>query len=102
PSLIDKWEIHGNIKSLPRNSAPTHLHLRCFSNGRPIANYRDLGLSGHILHEMIHGYLLSGATRSNMMEGLVAHKAHNLEVTGSNPVNGGSRIKGNTLLRLSP
>nr|VDD31609.1 unnamed protein product [Brassica oleracea] len=25
------------------------LHRRCFSTGRPRANYRDFGLSGHIL-----------------------------------------------------
>ncbi|KAL2347442.1 hypothetical protein Fmac_001442 [Flemingia macrophylla] len=30
PSLIDKWEIHGKLESLPRNSAPIRLHRRCF------------------------------------------------------------------------
>ncbi|KAL5555005.1 hypothetical protein UlMin_037241 [Ulmus minor] len=61
PSLSEKWEIHGKLQSLPRNSAPTRLH----STGRPRANYRDFGLSGHILREMVHACLLPGATRSS-------------------------------------
>ncbi|KAL8252237.1 hypothetical protein R6Q59_035930, partial [Mikania micrantha] len=51
-SLSDKWEIYGKLQSPPWNSAPTRLHRRCFSTGRPRANYRDFGLSGHILREM--------------------------------------------------
>ncbi|KAK6768612.1 hypothetical protein RDI58_031369 [Solanum bulbocastanum] len=65
PSLSDKWEIYGKLQSLPRNSAPTRLHRRCFLTGRPRANYRDFGLSGHILREMVHACLLPGATRSS-------------------------------------
>lgn len=64
-SLSDKWEIHGKLQSLPRNSAPARLHRRCFLTGRPRANYRDFGLSGHILREMVHTCLLPGATRSS-------------------------------------
>nr|YP_010019050.1 ribosomal protein S14 [Primula dryadifolia]QOJ48665.1 ribosomal protein S14 [Primula dryadifolia] len=64
-SLSDKWEIHGKLQSLPRNSAPTRLHQRCFSTGRPRANFRDFGLSGHILREMVQACLLPGATRSS-------------------------------------
>nr|YP_009569189.1 ribosomal protein S14 [Calandrinia granulifera]QBC66985.1 ribosomal protein S14 [Calandrinia granulifera] len=64
-SLNDKWEIHGKLQSPPRNSAPTRLHRRCFLTGRPRANYRDFGLSGHILREMVHACLLPGATRSS-------------------------------------
>lgn len=63
--LSDKWEIYGKLQSLPRNSAPTRLHRRCFSTGRPRANYRDFGLSGQILREMVHACLLPGATRSS-------------------------------------
>nr|YP_010974890.1 ribosomal protein S14 [Muellerina eucalyptoides]WNR57532.1 ribosomal protein S14 [Muellerina eucalyptoides]WNR57597.1 ribosomal protein S14 [Muellerina eucalyptoides]WNR57662.1 ribosomal protein S14 [Muellerina eucalyptoides] len=65
PSLSDKWKIHGKLQSLPRNSAPTRLHRRCFSTGRSRANYRDFGLSGHILREMVHACLVPGATRSS-------------------------------------
>ena len=65
PSLSEKWKIHGKLQSLPRNSAPTRLHRRCFSTGRPRANYRDFGLSGHILREMVQACLLPGATRSS-------------------------------------
>nr|YP_009512257.1 ribosomal protein S14 [Stylosanthes scabra]AXJ91735.1 ribosomal protein S14 [Stylosanthes scabra] len=65
PSLSQKWEIHGKLESLPRNSAPTRLHRRCFLTGRPRANYRDFGLSGHILREMVNEALLPGATRSS-------------------------------------
>lgn len=64
-SLSDKWQIHGKLQSLPRNSAPTRLHRRCFLTGRPRANYRDFGLSGHILREMVNTCLLPGATRSS-------------------------------------
>nr|YP_009251728.1 30S ribosomal protein S14 [Gloriosa superba]AKB93011.1 30S ribosomal protein S14 [Gloriosa superba] len=64
-SLSEKWEIHRKLQSLPRNSAPIRLHRRCFATGRPRANYRDFGLSGHILREMVHACLLPGATRSS-------------------------------------
>nr|YP_009861985.1 ribosomal protein S14 [Viscum liquidambaricola]QKV09810.1 ribosomal protein S14 [Viscum liquidambaricola] len=64
-SLSDKWDIHGKLQSPPRNSAPTRLHRRCFSTGRPRANYRDFGLSGHILREMVQTCLFPGATRSS-------------------------------------
>ena len=65
PSLSEKWEIHGKLQSLPRNSASIRLHRRCFLTGRPRANYRDFGLSGHVLREIVHACLLPGATRSS-------------------------------------
>nr|YP_009748628.1 ribosomal protein S14 [Bulbophyllum inconspicuum]YP_010269233.1 ribosomal protein S14 [Bulbophyllum tianguii]YP_010403226.1 ribosomal protein S14 [Bulbophyllum ningboense]YP_010623000.1 ribosomal protein S14 [Bulbophyllum albociliatum]YP_010983483.1 ribosomal protein S14 [Bulbophyllum flammuliferum]QUS64489.1 ribosomal protein S14 [Bulbophyllum gedangense]QVY59273.1 30S ribosomal protein S14 [Dendrobium zhenghuoense]QWC54605.1 ribosomal protein S14 [Bulbophyllum pingnanense]WBF92872.1 ri len=65
PSLREQWKIHGKLQSPPRNSAPIRLHRRCFLTGRPRANYRDFGLSGHILREMVHACLLPGATRSS-------------------------------------
>nr|YP_010420108.1 ribosomal protein S14 [Nanocnide japonica]USG53576.1 ribosomal protein S14 [Nanocnide japonica] len=64
-SLSEKWEIHGKLQSLPRNSAPTRLQRRCFSTGRPRAYYRDFGLTGYILREMVHACFLPGATRSS-------------------------------------
>nr|YP_010725472.1 ribosomal protein S14 [Trapella sinensis]WDY12372.1 ribosomal protein S14 [Trapella sinensis] len=64
-SLSQKWQIYGKLQTPPRNSAPTRLHRRCFSTGRPRANYRDFGLSRHILREMVHACLLPGATRSS-------------------------------------
>uniref|UniRef100_UPI00315D34AA ribosomal protein S14 n=1 Tax=Pyrola atropurpurea TaxID=642525 RepID=UPI00315D34AA len=64
-SLGDQSEIHVKLQALPRNSAPTRLHRRCFSTGRARANYRDFGLSGYILREMVHACLLPGATRSS-------------------------------------
>ena len=63
--VSDQWEFHGKLQSPPRNSAPTRLHRRCFLTGRARANYRDFGLSGHILREMVHACLLPGATRSS-------------------------------------
>ncbi|TYJ49719.1 hypothetical protein E1A91_A01G154500v1 [Gossypium mustelinum] len=65
PSLSEKWKFHGKLQSSPRNNAATHLHRRCFLTRRPRANYRDFGLSGHILHEMVHACLLMGVTRSS-------------------------------------
>nr|ADD30083.1 ribosomal protein S14 [Rhododendron simsii]UIW20945.1 ribosomal protein S14 [Rhododendron x pulchrum] len=64
-SVSDHLEIHGKLQSPPRNSAPTRLRRRCFLTGRARANYRDFGLSGHILREMVHACLLPGATRSS-------------------------------------
>nr|YP_009234115.1 ribosomal protein S14 [Zoysia macrantha]YP_009457703.1 ribosomal protein S14 [Zoysia japonica]YP_009629663.1 ribosomal protein S14 [Zoysia sinica]YP_009629746.1 ribosomal protein S14 [Zoysia tenuifolia]YP_009629829.1 ribosomal protein S14 [Zoysia macrostachya]YP_010032618.1 ribosomal protein S14 [Zoysia matrella]AMB49810.1 ribosomal protein S14 [Zoysia macrantha]AUM75960.1 ribosomal protein S14 [Zoysia japonica]AVT43084.1 ribosomal protein S14 [Zoysia sinica]AVT43167.1 ribosomal protein len=63
--LSKKTEMQEKLQSLPRNSAPTRLHRRCFLTGRPRANYRDFGLSGHILREMVYACLLPGATRSS-------------------------------------
>jgi len=64
-SLSEKTKMQEKLQSLPRNSAPTRLHRRCFLTGRPRANYRYFGLSGHILREMVYACLLSGATRSS-------------------------------------
>nr|YP_004123444.1 ribosomal protein S14 [Rhizanthella gardneri]ACU46604.1 ribosomal protein S14 [Rhizanthella gardneri] len=64
-SLGEKWKIHVKLQSPPRNSAPIRLHRRCFLTGRSRANYRDFGLSGHMLLEMFHSGLLPGATRSS-------------------------------------
>ena len=64
-SLSEKTKMREKLQSLPRNSAPTRLHRRCFLTGRPRANYRDFGLSGHILREMVQACLLPGATRSS-------------------------------------
>nr|YP_003934295.1 ribosomal protein S14 [Monsonia speciosa]ADJ66430.1 ribosomal protein S14 [Monsonia speciosa] len=64
-SLSEKWKIKEKLQSLPRNSAPTRLRRRCFLTGRPRANYRDFGLSRHILREMFHACLLPGARRSS-------------------------------------
>nr|YP_009922662.1 ribosomal protein S14 [Wiesnerella denudata]QNA49862.1 ribosomal protein S14 [Wiesnerella denudata] len=64
-SLDEKWEFQKKLQSLPRNSAPTRLHRRCFLTGRPKANYRDFGLSRHLLREMAHACLLPGVTKSS-------------------------------------
>lgn len=64
-SLDEKLEIHRKLQSLPRNSAPTRLRRRCSLTGRPRANYRDFGLSGHILRERAHACLLPGITKSS-------------------------------------
>nr|YP_010901007.1 ribosomal protein S14 [Carex giraldiana]WIL06389.1 ribosomal protein S14 [Carex giraldiana] len=59
-------EIQRKLQSLPRNSALTRLHRRCLVTGRPRANYRDFGLSGHILRQKVHACLLPGATKSSL------------------------------------
>jgi small subunit ribosomal protein S14 len=63
--LEQKWEIRRKLQSLPRNSAPSRLHRRCLMTGRPRANYRDFGLSRHLLREMAHACLLPGITKSS-------------------------------------
>nr|ABL14229.1 ribosomal protein S14 [Verdoornia succulenta] len=64
-SLDEKWKIRRKLQSLPRNSAPSRLRRRCFVTGRPRANYRDFGLSRHLLREMAHSCLLPGVTKSS-------------------------------------
>jgi small subunit ribosomal protein S14 len=63
--LDEKWEIRRKLQSLPRNSAPSRLHRRCLITGRPRANYRDFGLSRHLLRQMAHACLLPGVTKSS-------------------------------------
>ncbi|KAJ4736372.1 hypothetical protein LUZ62_010106 [Rhynchospora pubera] len=60
-----KISIDSSILKKEKKSAPIRLHRRCLFTGRPKANYRDFGLSGHILREMIHACLLPGATKSS-------------------------------------
>ncbi len=64
-SLDEKWQFQKQLQSLSRNSAPNRLHRRCFLTGRPRANYRDFGLSRHVLREMAHACLLPGVTKSS-------------------------------------
>jgi len=63
--LEKKWEIRRKLQSLPRNSAPSRLHRRCSITGRSRANYRDFGLSRHLLREMAHACLLPGVIKSS-------------------------------------
>ncbi|CAM6044161.1 unnamed protein product [Sphagnum compactum] len=64
-SLDEKWQFQKQLQSLPRNSAPNRFHRRCFLTRRPRANYRDFGLSRHVLREMAHACLLPGVTKSS-------------------------------------
>lgn len=64
-SIQKKLEISKELQSLPRNSASTRLHNRCSLTGRPRSNYRDFGLSRHVLREMAHACLLPGVIKSS-------------------------------------
>nr|YP_009560122.1 ribosomal protein S14 [Vandenboschia speciosa]YP_010264546.1 ribosomal protein S14 [Vandenboschia striata]AZZ71247.1 ribosomal protein S14 [Vandenboschia speciosa]UIO59706.1 ribosomal protein S14 [Vandenboschia striata] len=64
-SIQKKLEISKRLQSFPRNSAPTRLHNRCSLTGRPRSNYRDFGLSRHVLREMAHACLLPGVIKSS-------------------------------------
>nr|YP_005352944.1 ribosomal protein S14 [Mankyua chejuensis]ADZ47976.1 ribosomal protein S14 [Mankyua chejuensis]AJJ48606.1 ribosomal protein S14 [Mankyua chejuensis] len=61
----EKWKIHEKLQSLPRDSAPTRLHRRCFLTGRSRSNYQDFGLSRHVFRGMAHTCLLPGVTKSS-------------------------------------
>jgi small subunit ribosomal protein S14 len=61
----EKLEIHRQIQRLPRNSAPTRLHNRCWLTGRPHAYYRDFGLCRNALRDMAHQGLLPGVVKSS-------------------------------------
>lgn len=64
-SLDEKMQISAKLQSLPRNSAPTRSHHRCFVTGRPRSIYRDFNLSRHVLREMAHECVLPGITKSS-------------------------------------
>nr|AWL21505.1 ribosomal protein S14 [Pilularia americana] len=64
-SIQEKIKISKELQSLPRNSAPTRLRNRCSLTGRPRSNYRDFGLSRHVLREMAHTCLLPGVIKSS-------------------------------------
>ncbi len=64
-SQQQKLLIHRQIQQLPRNSAPTRLHNRCWVTGRSRGFYRDFGLSRHVLREMAHQGLLPGVVKSS-------------------------------------
>jgi small subunit ribosomal protein S14 len=61
----EKMEIHQQLQQLPRNSAQTRLHNRCWLTGRPRGYYRDFGLSRHVIREMAHQGLLPGVVKSS-------------------------------------
>ncbi|HEY9880747.1 MAG TPA: 30S ribosomal protein S14 [Leptolyngbyaceae cyanobacterium] len=61
----EKLDIHRKIQQLPRNSAPTRLHNRCWMTGRPRGYYRDFGLSRNMLRDMAHKGLLPGVVKSS-------------------------------------
>nr|YP_009502315.1 ribosomal protein S14 [Alsophila podophylla]AWV63366.1 ribosomal protein S14 [Alsophila podophylla] len=64
-SIQEKIKISKGLQSLPRNSAPARLRKRCSLTGRPRSNYRDSGLSRHVLREMAHTCLLPGVIKSS-------------------------------------
>ena len=61
----EKMLIHRKIQQLPRNSAPTRKHNRCWLTGRPRGYYRDFGLCRNALREMAHQGLLPGVVKSS-------------------------------------
>ena len=64
-SQREKLELHRLIQQLPRNSAPTRLHNRCWVTGRSRGVYRDFGLSRHVFREWAHQGLLPGVVKSS-------------------------------------
>lgn len=64
-SQLERVEIHRKIQKLPRNSAPSRLHNRCWVTGRPRGYYRDFGLSRNVFREWAHQGLLPGVVKSS-------------------------------------
>ena len=64
-SQAEKLAIHRKIQQLPRNSAPTRLHNRCWKTGRPRGYYRDFGRCRNQVREMAHQGLLPGIVKSS-------------------------------------
>lgn len=65
PNFEDKLSYYFQLQNLPRNSAPSRLHNRCFITGRPRGFYRFFGLSRHMLREMAHNGNFPGVTKSS-------------------------------------
>lgn len=61
----DKLDLHRKIQQLPRNSARTRLHNRCWMTGRPRGYYRDFGLCRNMLRDMAHKGMLPGVVKSS-------------------------------------
>uniref|UniRef100_A0A8S0XLZ5 30S ribosomal protein S14, chloroplastic n=1 Tax=Spirodela intermedia TaxID=51605 RepID=A0A8S0XLZ5_SPIIN len=57
--------IRRSLKRTKQNSCTHTSSSTLFLTGRPRGNYRDFGLSGHILREMVNTCLVPGATRSS-------------------------------------
>jgi small subunit ribosomal protein S14 len=64
-SQREKLELHRQIQQLPRNSAPSRLHNRCWVTGRPRGVYRDFGLSRNVFRAWAHEGLLPGVVKSS-------------------------------------
>ena len=64
-SQQEKLQIHRQIQQLPRNSARTRLHNRCWVTGRPRGVYKDFGLSRNLMREWAHQGLLPGVVKSS-------------------------------------
>lgn len=64
-SQAEKVDIHRKIQQLPRNSAPSRLHNRCWMTGRPRGYYRDFGLCRNKFRELAHDGLLPGVVKSS-------------------------------------
>jgi len=64
-SQREKLELHRQIQQLPRNSAPTRLHNRCWVTGRPRGVYRDFGLCRNVFRAWAHEGLLPGVVKSS-------------------------------------
>nr|YP_009121240.1 ribosomal protein S14 [Epipogium roseum]AII40850.1 ribosomal protein S14 [Epipogium roseum] len=64
-SIKEKYKIYKKLQSLPRNSATTRIHRRCFFTGNTRSYFRYFGLSGHIIRKMFNKCLLPGTTRSS-------------------------------------
>jgi small subunit ribosomal protein S14 len=62
---LEKLEIHRKLQKLPRNSAPSRKHNRCWLTGRSRGYYRDFGLSRNVIREWAHEGLLPGVVKSS-------------------------------------
>lgn len=64
-TMDEKFEFHGKIQKLPRNSAKIRLRNRCWRTGRSRGFYRDFGLCRHMIREMAHNCILPGLHKSS-------------------------------------
>ena len=62
---MERLEIHRQLQSLPRNSAPSRRRNRCWATGKPRGIYRDFGLCRNQLRERAHRGELPGVVKSS-------------------------------------
>ena len=61
----ERFAARMKLAKLPRNSAPSRIHIRCAMSGRPKAYYRKLKLSRITLRDLANFGQIPGMTKAS-------------------------------------